>query len=310
MKGFEFYEPTYLCNKLDKKYYDTHYDLEILEKKKNFNFDEKCFLVSFERKGGIFYLKVTDFKKYYVLKTRKLVLAAGTISTTNLMLSYKKVYHKKFKIYHNPQLAIIFILRKKILNYNYNKLVGELIYKIDLGDSNAVIGTLGRINIDTVKTIHQHYRFIPFFVLNFLMYLLKDRIVIANCFLPNHYTDSYIEHNGEYCTISGGKINTYQSFRDKVIEKIKQGIKKLSFAFFVKEMPVGSDIHYTGTFANQNSKHERILRDALSKENIVVVDGSTIPGNPIYPGGYIINNAINEGLKNRKNDDVQISIKN
>ena len=59
-------------------------------------------------------------------------------------------------------------------------------------------------------------------------------------------------------------------------------------------MPLGSDIHYTGTIDKNNHPNFELNEDysLMKNENIYIIDGSVLYGNPIYPGFYIINNAI------------------
>ena len=95
-----------------------------------------------------------------------------------------------------------------------------------------------------------------------------------------------------------GKLDDGYSEYEKIIKnKIKYVFGFFSYFTLFYRMPLGSDIHYTGTIRKEN--HAMLDVDKsyslTSEKNIFVVDGSVIQGNPIYPGIYIINNAINFG---------------
>jgi len=297
-KDINFYSSNYLFNINNRKYYCTKYELNKLKKKKNFIYKKNNFLTYFRKEKKIFYLNTTNFNNNFVLKTKNLILSSGTISTTNLVIKYKKEFNKKIRIYHNPQLALIFLLKKKIINKNYKKLKGEMIYKIKLKNNSNVVGSIGRINKETINSICGQVKFIPSFLIKFILFLLRDRIVIANCFFPNNYSKSHIISNGKQSIIKGVRSNKYNLVKKLFLKKIKSSIKKISLFSIVKELPIGSDIHYTGTLSNV--KNKKINYKNLKKENLFVVDGSIIPGNPIFPGGYIINQAFQESLKVKK----------
>ena len=89
----------------------------------------------------------------------------------------------------------------------------------------------------------------------------------------------------------------YSSVKNTFLKKIKFALRKISLFCFSKELPLGSDIHYTGTLTNQNLLNKNLNFQNLEEEKIFIVDGSVIPSNPIYPAGYIINNAESVGLK-------------
>ena len=293
----ELFDPNFLYNKNDNNYYCTDEDLKILQKNKNFEYKNDCFLNNFTKNKDIFYLNTTNFIKENVLKTRNLILASGTISTTRLVIDYKKQFNQKVRLYHNPQLALLFITKKKLNNDNFKKLHAEVIYKIKLDDTSIAVGAIGSINVETIKSICDQYRFIPSFLIRLIINFLKNRIIIANCFLPNDCSNTYLIHTNDQLIIEGKKNIKYRSIKNIFLKKIKVSFEKISLFCFSKELPLGSDIHYTGTLTNQNLSNANLNFKNLQDEKIFIVDGSVIPSNPIYPAGYIINNAESVGLK-------------
>ena len=65
--------------------------------------------------------------------------------------------------------------------------------------------------------------------------------------------------------------------------------QNIAFFSFLKKMPNGSDIHYTGSLNKLSLKNNIEIK---INKNIIIIDGSILNGNPIFPGGYIINNAL------------------
>ncbi len=293
----QIFDPNFLYNKNDDNYYCTDVDLKILKKNRNFEYKNDCFLDNFTKDNDIFYLNTTNFIEKFVLKTRHLILASGTISTTRLIIDYKKQFNKKVRLYHNPQIALLFITKKKLNNDNFKKLHAEIIYKIKIDKTSIAVGAIGSINVEIIELICDQYRFIPSSLIRLLLNFLKNRIIIANCFLPNDCSHSHLIHNNDKYIIEGGKNMNYSSVKNTFLKKIKFALRKISLFCFSKELPLGSDIHYTGTLTNQNLLNKNLNFQNLEEEKIFIVDGSVIPSNPIYPAGYIINNAESVGLK-------------
>ena len=75
---------------------------------------------------------------------------------------------------------------------------------------------------------------------------------------------------------------------------LKSNLSIFSFFTLFKRLPLGSDIHYTGTVTKTNHRFLEIDEDysLLYEKNIFCIDGAVLKGNPIFPGIYIVNNAI------------------
>ena len=208
-------------------------------------------------------------------------------------MKYYSLYNYKIKLMHNPQLAIIGFLKKKFPNFR-KKVSGDILFKVDEDDKLFSAGLIGILSDDIIDVICKRFYLIPSFLIKLFLNIFKDRIFVANCFLPNNLSNSYMTLFENQLSIDGSYKKEYYQVEKKIKQKIKVSFSKFSFLSFFYRMPIGSDIHYTGTVNKENHKNFSLNHDySLEKDsNIFVIDGSVLNGNPIYPGLHIINNSI------------------
>ena len=124
---------------------------------------------------------------------------------------------------------------------------------------------------------------------------LKKRLFVANCFFDNSFSDSSFKLTHDNFFIAGGYSKKYLENESTLKQRVRNFFSRHCYLVVFKRMPIGSDIHYTGTLTSSNHHLFKLRNDysLKSEPNIFVIDGSVIKGNPFFPGVYIIMNSIN-----------------
>ena len=289
----KFTIPNYFKRKNSDLNYSANDDLNELKKNRNFTFLSNHFVTKIKQnKNKSFDIYVDNSKN--IINFQKIVLALGTIGSTKILLDYFNLYNYKIKLKHNPQIALLGFSKQKILNKKI-KIEGDVLYTVK-NDNKMLysVGLLGTISEDIIDVICKKFFFVPSILIKFFFKIFKDRVFIGNCFLSNSFSETnlYLEKNG--LKIEGAYKPNYYNFEHELKKKIKKTFSKFSFLTIFYRMPLGSDIHYTGTIDKNNHPNFELNEDysLMKNENIYIIDGSVLYGNPIYPGFYIINNAI------------------
>ncbi len=301
--GFNIFKPKYVKSSKVNEFFSALEILDELQTDKNFTFVQDFFVSDIDLlETGKFRLK-SESKKNPYLDTEKVVLAAGTISTTKLLCSFFEIKNKKIKMLHNPSLAIGFFLKQNI-STEQMKIIGQAMFLQTKKKSKKVVaaGLIGLIDEQIIDIFLKTLPFLGSFFLKYLLTFFKARIAVANCFLPNEYTKTYITWDGRTLKIKGGYSDRFYKEEKKIRSKLLKSFKRFSNLVYFYKMSLGADIHYTGTVNKDNHKLFELNKDfsLVSNKNIYVIDGSIIKGNPIYPGIYIINNAISFAKNFRK----------
>ena len=288
-KVAKFFRNNLLKQNSNKTIYNAADEILSLRQNKNFVIQDDVLVSQIKAHKTFVVVYAYKNNKKVQFKCKKLILACGTILTTKLILKENKYYEKKLKLLHNPHYAIIGLLKNKVENHNFENLDGELIYETML-DNKPVMGSLGMINRGAAEIIAAKIPFLPKAIVIKIIYLLRNRLFIGNCFLPNNLSDTTLHlKKNDVLEINGfvnKNVNNYVKKFKKNLKKITQNI---AFFSFLKKMPNGSDIHYTGSLNQLSLKNNSEIK---INKNIIIIDGSILNGNPIFPGGYIINNAL------------------
>ena len=157
-----------------------------------------------------------------------------------------------------------------------------------------VAGSIGTLSDDIIERICRQFWFIPSFFIRAFLKILRNRVYVANCFIDNSLSNSHIWIKGGKTYINGDYVVDYKLRENEIISYLRKAFSTFSIFTVFKRLPLGSDIHYTGTATDDPSNPIKLNDDysLVGEKNLFVIDGSALPGNPIYPGIYIINNAI------------------
>lgn len=269
------------------------------------------------KKLNLFVYKIKKIKNYYlvycksnnkkiILKTKKLVLAAGTISTTKLVCEMLNI-NSPVKIFHNPMLFGVFILREKVRLDNFSS--SKLACKIFLNNSKKYSTVNFRSsNISIKNKIFNDFFYMKNFLLQKLYKFFENKFLFFNLYLDSKFSNIYLKLiKNNKAKIFTRKIKNediknelfkHSNYLFKYLKKRKI-IYPLKFNLVPK---IGHDNHYIGTIPI-NGKNKKLRLDEnchlKNHKNLIIIDGSAIPAtNSKFPTGLIIANAIRTGLNN------------
>ncbi len=295
----KFLQPTGLYSKKTKKIFSSLEDLSLLEKNSNFCLFENIFVQKIKKKKNGKLKLSTSNNRLQRYEFDKLILATGTISSTKLLLDYLNIKEEFIRLRHNPNLAIIGLLKKKFNYIGDKELKSVATYIINPENSSEYpsVGSIGFFDEPIEREVSKNYSFIPSLLIKIIARILRGRLFIANCFIPVEFSDSYLKLEKDNVIIQGGLSEKYREYEKKIKHGLRKSFSRISYLLIFKRMPIGSDIHYTGTVTEKNHPLLKVEENfSLSQDkNIFVIDGSIIESNPIFPGAYIINNAIKLG---------------
>ena len=293
-KDFDLVFSTQIKNTGSDDLYSASVDFKKLKEIKSVKIvQNKLVTKIIKKKDGTFNIFVDDSKKVF-LNTEKVVLAAGVINSTRLLLDYFNLYDKRFRIFHNPSLAFIGLL-KSSLKVKSKSVKSHLIFKQTDGAKVYAAGSIGFLSDDIIDTIARKFRYVPYMFVSVVLRFLKKRLFVANCFFDNSFSDSSFKLMHDNFFIAGGYSKKYLENESILKKRVRNFFSRHCYLVFFKRMPIGSDIHYTGTLTSSNHHLFKLRNDysLKSEPNIFVIDGSVIKGNPFFPGVYIIMNSIN-----------------
>ena len=233
------------------------------------------------------------------IKTKKLVLGAGTIATTSLVCEMLN-YDQNIKIDHNPMLFGALISKESFDDDNF--LPSEMAAEIKSKEDGLISLANFRGSNDIINhKIKNNFFFMKNPLSQKIYNLLKNKIIYINLYLDSDYGNLNINFkNKETAIISSDKkkIKTIKKELFKSFNKIYDSLKRKKIIYpikysFVPEM--GNDNHYTGTIPINNNHEKLSLNENCELKNykgLYIIDGSAIPKNSLkFPTGLIMANA-------------------
>ena len=226
--------------------------------------------------------------------TKKLVVAAGTLSTTRLILDFLN-YNKEVKIKEHPRFTSCYLSKKEIDN-KINLMPSQLNIKGKLDNSDFIVdfkpGNKKFIN----KIFHIYGILKPF---KSLFMKLKNRLVFCNFLLSSDFSNLFIKKvNDKYLIYSKEEktkkiLDKFKKIEKKIFNLLKD--EKLVLNIKKKYFPGnGSSYHYFGTIPMQNKKNLSVNQycQLNNNKNIYIVDGSVFNFKENkFPMGVIMANA-------------------
>ena len=238
-----------------------------------------------------------------ILKTNKLIMAAGTLATTKLVCSM--VNHKNdLDLDHNPMLFGAFLSKNDILSDNFfpSQLAAEINLKKDGCNSTA---NFRSSNKAIKKKILDNYFFMDNFVMKKLYDIIDKKILFVNLYIDSKYGCLRIvidDHNKFKITLKSNNVKLASTELNKSFNAIYKSLRKNNVIYPLKYSyvpDIGNDNHYTGTIPI-NGKSILSLNENSELNNydgLYVIDGSAIPRNNLkFPTGLIMANASRVGM--------------
>ena len=148
---------------------------------KNYNF----FVNNIEKNKNSYYVNCENGKKKILIKAKKIVLAAGTISSTRLICKILKI-RKPLNLDHNPMMFGLFFLKKKIKNESFSS--SKLAAKIFSKNKKIYCSVNFRSSNSTIrKKIFSIFPQIKNSLSKSIYNILQNKMVFINLYLDSKY---------------------------------------------------------------------------------------------------------------------------
>lgn len=226
--------------------------------------------------------------------TKKLVVAAGTLSTTKLILDYLDI-KKEVKINEHPRYTACYLSKNKIVN-KLNLMPSQLNIKGNLEGSDFIVD-LKPGNKKFINKIFHIYSLLK--PLKDLFMKFKDRLIFCNFLLSSSYSNLFIKKHENYFKIYSKEkitkkiLTKFEKIENKIFNILKQEnlVANLKKKYFPGN---GSSYHYFGTITIENKTNLSVNQYCQLKKNknIYIVDGSVFNFKENkFPLGIIMANA-------------------
>lgn len=262
------------------------------------------FVNNIEKNKNSYLVNCENGNKKISIKSKKIVLAAGTISSTRLICKMLNI-RKPLIVDHNPMMFGLFFLKRKIKSENFSS--SKLAAKIFSKNKKIHCSVNFRSSNYTIrKKIFDIFPQIKNSLSKSIYNILQNRMIFINLYLDSKYG------NLSFCLNKEGQINLIRN--KKKMKAIKKELnnnfkilkdylskKNIIYPLSFKFLPIiGNDNHYTGTIPiNGNNKKLSLNTNCELKslKNIYIIDGSAIPKNKSkFPTALIMSNAHRIGL--------------
>jgi hypothetical protein len=247
-----------------------------LRKKKIFSYKKNSFVRDIFFKKNLFIVSDDNGNHY---KCKILILACGTIGSTRLVMKFNKIINVKQKLLHNVSYGFLGITKKKFVYKKIYKHSPNLIFMHNNSKLKSKIsGSIGHYSGELGEFINKKFIFPLNILINLLFNFFKFYLIFGKIFLPAKFcnTKIYLDKN-ENLIIDGATINLDK--KNKVINNFFKANKNKFIKIYQKELPLGSDSHYTSTMS-PGSKIKKLKTNSfgelISKRNLFIVDASII----------------------------------
>ena len=200
---------------------------------------------------------------------------------------------------NNYQLNMLYLMMicvfSDIGGFLFGKIFkGKKLTKIS--PKKTISGSIGRYSYELNKFIKHKFLFPLNIIINSFFNIFKSYIIFGKIFLPVSYSDTKIFLDKDNnINIVGKKRNEIIQDELKLIDNFFYVNKNVFKKIYKKELPLGSDSHYTSTMS-QDSEIEGLktnnFGELITRKNLFIVDGSIIDKNGSYfPTFQIMHNA-------------------
>lgn len=279
-----------------KSMYSSVSDVINLKKNKNFTFYPGFIVDSVLKKDNFLSVQGSfscDLEQKQI-SAKKIILAAGTLATTRLVLNAIKL-KKEVPMLSSPTGAFMaFVPRFFGRKVNSSAAIGQIAFTLPIEDNVSASGATFLASSINASELLVHLPFKRRFGVDILSSLLSS-CVIGNIFLPGHLTNAKVKlgNTGELIVdgIYDEKVNLYMAIASKRLKRafFKMGAVILPGSFTIGNP--GADVHYSGTLPmrkNPVSGETTSDGEVYSLGGVYVVDGASLPFLPSKPHTFTI----------------------
>jgi hypothetical protein len=263
-------------------------ELPALRERENFSVGQGFVVDSLVRSGDSWTVvgNINDTKERQSVAARSIVLAAGTLASTRLVLQTLKSSISVQMLSCPTAAFLIWLPRLLGAKRTPGFGLGQLSYSLDLQDG---IGAFGSTFSTMGIPIAEFARHVPFkrrFGIDLLRGLLSS-CVVGNIFLPGILTaaKASLIKDGSLI-VSGAYSDDVASLMTEANRKLRRSYAILGAVLLPGSFSVGTpggDIHYAGTLPMRKEPkmgETNSLGEARGLEGIYVVDGACLPSLP------------------------------
>lgn len=273
--------------------YSARYDLEDLRKHPNLDYVNAFVAQDLRQAGEAWSIRGTDRRlgKPVHYSAKSVVLAAGTIATTAIVLRTLGLFQQPIRLLSNPTAAFLLVLPDRI---GSTASKGHNLAQLSLCARG--VSKYGSIHSALFSATHiPAHEFVRHFPVSRplaiqLWRLLAPAAVVGNCFLPS-------EHSNHVLTLQPDcRIRIQGGFNADIDPTLKELNRTIARAFrklgaillpgaFLAGAP-GSDIHYAGTLPmkrDTNPTSTSADGELAGLSNVFVADAASFPTLPAKP---------------------------
>lgn len=265
--------------------YNSALELPVLQRFANFTYLPGHAVMGLQTpEDGLQGVTVQTHEKTFFMEARKIILAAGTLNTTALVLNHYKVPGKKLRLLSNPVAAMAFIDPLKIGQALPSKSfsLGQLSYQLG-SEHHLASGAL--YGADTLPLTGVADR-LPFSrpTAMAIAAALAPALTIATCFLPGCFSSNVLSlengWHGPELSIEGCLTKDASKTLAKATERLSQimrnyGLFQVPGSFSL--VPPGADAHPAGTLPMQEKPDDFTCSpegELRPWKHVLVVDGA------------------------------------
>ena len=268
--------------------YNSKYELASLLKFDNFNYLEEVSVkkIISSNRNGVSIM----FSDGRAMNFSKVLLGAGTINSTFLVLDYLGLYKKEIRLLNNPVNAMAFVV-PELLGSNPEEnsfALGQLGYKLGLSDGDYATGLLYGAETLPLKSFAQHMPFSSGYAFK-LASFLQPSMILATSYLPGKYSDNSLSlddsADGKVLRIVGSSNLESKAHFSKIKKSLTRNFIKMGALYIPGSSKIsvpGSDAHLAGTLP-MGAKDDLGCSNYCelnSIPNVYIVDGSSMSSLP------------------------------
>lgn len=305
-KAMEGREPCSRCGAclfgcLRHSIYDSAYELPALRRLPNFRYVGDHFVRSISSDGPSHVLDIETKGARRSIRTAVLVMAAGTLATTPLILRRLNWIDRPVRLLTNPAAATAFVIPSLIGSERPHESfsLGQLFYRLHMPSASAagVVYGADALPLDLFAARLPLSR--PAALQ--LAHALAPALLIANCYLPGRFSQNMMRVHGPEAEnrtsiegVSSGETEGTLRAAVNALKKQMRRLGALSVPGTTSFLPPGGDAHYAGTLpmGGEGPFATSDVGELKDIPNIFIVDGSVLPHLPAtHPTLTIMANA-------------------
>lgn len=261
-------------------------DIVKLKKYPNFSYLPNVFVEKLERNNDVW--SCLSFNNGHVpLTAKKIVLAAGTIGSTRIVLSTLKD-RTTIAFKSNPSAAFMLLLPRRLGSRLENAFgMAQLSFSCD--KRNNTHGNLFSAAM-IPRSEYLVASAIPYIILNPILSIILSASIVGNCFFKGELSDHSLSLlDDDSVSIHGGYATNADEVFRRTKKTIMQSFMKLGAVMIPSSFRMsekGVDIHYAATMPmkkNPSALQTNVNGQLAEHEGLYIVDGSVFSNLPAKP---------------------------